>query len=181
MSTRKTSSLAVPADPLAALRALQELDTPRSPVPEDATALPVADATGSAPLPATGSAVGSATTPAESNEVANAGGSVVTRPRERDTSSATGSAGARSPGPRKIEPTEETADPPDPMAAAVRAMLGQPYSGEPAKGQFIVSTVKLPVEVWERLGWLSKWTGRAKQDIIADALKDHFAKIVKGR
>ncbi|MBX9625556.1 MAG: hypothetical protein K2X82_17245 [Gemmataceae bacterium] len=67
------------------------------------------------------------------------------------------------------------------MAEAVWAMLGRPYTADPEKGPFTVSTVKIPAEVWERLGWLSKWTGRAKQDILADALKDHFAKVVKGR
>lgn len=67
------------------------------------------------------------------------------------------------------------------MAEAVRAMLGRAYTADPEKGPFTVSTVKIPAEVWDRLGWLSKWTGRAKQDIIADALKDHFAKVVRGR
>jgi hypothetical protein len=37
----------------------------------------------------------------------------------------------------------------------------------------------MPSEVWERLGWAAKVTGQAKQDIIRDALKDYFRKLVK--
>jgi hypothetical protein len=67
------------------------------------------------------------------------------------------------------------------MAEAVLAMLSRPYTSDLGKGPFTVSTVKVPTEVWERLGWVSAWTGRPKQEIIADALKDHFAKVLKGR
>jgi hypothetical protein len=67
------------------------------------------------------------------------------------------------------------------MADAVREMLSRPYTSDPNKGPFTVSTVKVPTEVWERLGWVSTWTGRPKQEIIADALKEHFVKVLKGR
>jgi hypothetical protein len=69
----------------------------------------------------------------------------------------------------------------DPIAEAVRTLLARPYAATAEKGPFTVSTVKIPAEVWERLSWLSKWTGRAKQDIIADALREHFAKVLRGR
>jgi hypothetical protein len=69
----------------------------------------------------------------------------------------------------------------DPIAEAVRALLARPYAEHPGRGRFTVSTVKIPAEVWERLGWLAKWTGRAKQDIIADALREHFEKVLRGR
>lgn len=67
------------------------------------------------------------------------------------------------------------------MADAVREMLSRPYTCDPGKGPFTVSTVKVPTEVWERLGWVSAWTGRPKQEIIADALKEHLGKVLKGR
>jgi hypothetical protein len=41
--------------------------------------------------------------------------------------------------------------------------------------------VKIPTEVWERLGWLSAWAERPKQEIIADALREHFVRILKDR
>lgn len=44
-----------------------------------------------------------------------------------------------------------------------------------------VSTVKIPTEVWERLGWVAALTGRKKQDIIAEALKDYFRAVLKDR
>lgn len=201
---RKNDSLAVPADPLAALRALQDLDArpaappPRSPPGADhATALPPTGATGSGDAPNTGSPVGSAgggaaagvrdnaparrRTSADGSEGGEAGSE-----RSSDTAgwAASGhdSGRVRPPRPRKPDPAwVSDEDPADPMAEAVRTMLGRPYAADPEKGPFTVSTVKIPAEVWDRLGWLSKWTGRAKQDIIADALKDHFAKVVKGR
>jgi hypothetical protein len=67
------------------------------------------------------------------------------------------------------------------IADAVRAMLARPYTSDPRRGPFTVSTVKVPTEVWERLGWLSAWTGRPKQEIIADALREHFVRILKDR
>jgi hypothetical protein len=60
-------------------------------------------------------------------------------------------------------------------------MLARPYTSDPRKGPFTVSTVKIPTEVWERLGWLSAWAGQPKQEIIADALREHFVRILKDR
>jgi hypothetical protein len=67
------------------------------------------------------------------------------------------------------------------MAEAVRAMLARPFTSDPRKGPFTVSTVKIPTEVWERLGWLSAWAGRPKQEILADALREHLRTFFKGR
>lgn len=203
---RKTDSLAVPSDPLAALRALQDLDArPPSPPQQTpagpATALPPTGVTGSGGAPDTGSPVGSAGggTPAGARDSAPAqrragadgsandrgGGPGGPAASEADSAEPRGGEGTdtalRAPRPRKPDPAWPEEKPVDPMADAVRAMLARPYTTDPEKGPFTVSTVKIPAEVWERLGWLSKWTGRAKQDIIADALKDHFAKVVKGR
>jgi len=67
------------------------------------------------------------------------------------------------------------------MAEAVRKMLSLPYTSDPKKGPFTVSTVKIPTDVWERLGWVSAWAGRPKQEIIADALREHLVKVLKSR
>ncbi len=59
-------------------------------------------------------------------------------------------------------------------------MLSEPYSTETGRSrQYTVSTVKIPTDVWERLGWVAKFSERKQQDIIADALKDYFQKMLK--
>lgn len=65
------------------------------------------------------------------------------------------------------------------MTDAVAMMLQKPYTADSRKGPFTVSTVKIPTEVWERLGWVATLTGQAKQEIITDALKSHFEKVLK--
>jgi hypothetical protein len=65
------------------------------------------------------------------------------------------------------------------MAEAVRALLEKPYTADPRTGPFTVSTVKIPTEVWERLGWVAKVSGRTKQELIADALKEFFRRGVR--
>lgn len=155
--TRKTESLSFPKDPLAAMRELQELDTsPRNgtpPVPaeerDNATSLPDTHATSSE--------VSSVTTLAASSR-AGSEAPKEKRPRAQPVP----------------EPTER-----DPIAGAVKELLSRPYTSEEGKSPLTVSTVKMPNEVWERLGWAAKVTGQAKQDIIRDALKDYFRNLVK--
>jgi hypothetical protein len=63
----------------------------------------------------------------------------------------------------------------------MREMLAKPYSFDPKKGPFTVSTVKIPTDVWERLGWAAVLTDQPKQDIIAVALKNYFATLLRQR
>ena len=49
-------------------------------------------------------------------------------------------------------------------------LLKTPLKGELSKGPFQAATVRMPVEVWKRLDWVSSLTGRKKQDIIGEAL-----------
>ena len=49
-------------------------------------------------------------------------------------------------------------------------LLKTPLEGELSKGPFQAATVRMPVEVWKRLDWVSSLTGRKKQDIIGEAL-----------
>ncbi|MBX9623408.1 MAG: hypothetical protein K2X82_06300 [Gemmataceae bacterium] len=81
--------------------------------------------------------------------------------------------------PRTADPKREAAAS-DPMADAVRRLLAAPYVGGAGRGAVTASTVKLPTEVWERLGWVAKLSGRHKQDVIADALKRYFETVFKG-
>ena len=156
---RKTESLAYPANPLAAIRELQDLDAPENGGHEadqdtesSATTPPVAQTGGSEVAKAITSEGRVATAPQRRKRVANA------------TSSATATAG-----------------PPDPVREAVLGMLSSPYSGEVNQGPFTTTTVKIPTEVWERLGWVTSLTGQAKQEIIAEALKEYLVKVSKSR
>jgi hypothetical protein len=67
------------------------------------------------------------------------------------------------------------------MKEAILQMLGKPYAADHGKGPFTVTTVKIPTEVWERLGWTASLTGQAKQEIIASALKEYFHKVTRER
>jgi hypothetical protein len=159
--TRKTESLAYPTNPLAAIRELHDLDAQPADVavPQverrsettSATALPRPLATGGAVVNEVGSEVASATGRARRN-----------RPRLPEHA------------PRPIEPNDRT----DPLRLAVRELLARPYAADAKAGPFTVSTVKIQTEVWERLGWVSTLTDRPKQEILAEALKDYFEKIL---
>ncbi len=183
--TRKTESLSYPKNPLVALRELQELnDLPPVANGNDPTSNGIAEA-----LPRS-SATSSEVAPLDSSESASATRSATSSPESSATANATGSddGSATSSATRKRKQTTRTkedaspddaADTGDPLTAAVRQMLSRPYTSDPRKGPFTVSTVKIPTEISERLGWVATLTGKAKQEILADALKDYFAKVLK--
>jgi len=169
--TRKTESLSYPSNPLAAIRELQELDaqpkierknnqSQKPPMVALPTSRAVSSATGSDETSAASSEKTSATSSEESSAPLM---------RKRKTVLSRKDAASK-------QDQSETADP---MAGAVREMLSQPYTADPRKGPFTVSTVKIPTEVSERLGWVAALTGKAKQEILAEALKDYFAKVLK--
>ena len=158
---RKTTSLAYPTNPLAAMRDLQELD-------------------------AVENASSHATSSAESSVVAQEPIRERRSADSREDSRAEALTDSQKPTPKRSSrtrnaesDTNEAAS--NPMADAVWTMLQQPYTADVRKGPFTVSTVKIPTEVWERLGWVSTLTGQHKQEIITDALKTHFEKVLKAR
>lgn len=153
----KNQSLSFPADPLAALRALQELDAP---------AVPAAD-----PTPP----ISEETEPAPPTTTTGGEGGGATR-----SPVAKKAAARRGRGSPEYE-GEPSSDASDPLGDAVRELLARPYAAEGARALVTVSTVKVPTEVWERLGWVAALTGRTKQDLIAEALKDYFRVALKGR
>lgn len=67
----------------------------------------------------------------------------------------------------------------DPIRAAVFQMLQQPLPGDIAKGPHTVTSIKVHQGIWERLGHVAQITGRNKQDLVAEALTDLFAKILR--
>lgn len=184
--TRKTESLSYPKNPLVALRELQNLNDP-PPVADghDSTTNRAAEA-----FPQS-SATSSVVAPADGRDSAHATSRVSSSPENIETAEATGSDGSatssatqtrkRKPATRTKdeEPADDSFATDDPLAAAVRQMLSRPYIADPRKGPFTVSTVKMPTEVSERLGWVATLTGKAKQEILAEALKDYFAKVLR--
>ncbi|HEY7309561.1 MAG TPA: hypothetical protein VH643_09410 [Gemmataceae bacterium] len=157
--SRKTESLSFPTNPLAAIRELQELDSlpATTATPERGETRDLAT-----PLPdnhTTGSEVSSTTTLADRSPVSSEVVKLTSPKRVR-------------------RETPVTQDPADPMRAAVKELLSRPYSTE-RKAPLTVSSVKMPTEVWERLGWAAKLSGQNQQDIIADALKDYFQKMLR--
>lgn len=181
--TRKTESLSYPKNPLVALRELQDLnDLPPVANGNDSTtnrageALPQSSTTSSVVARADGSDSAHATSRVsssqESSETAEATGSddgSATQTRKRKPTTRT----------KEEEPPDDTTGPSDPLAVAVRQMLSRPYTADPRRGPFTVSTVKMPTEVSERLGWVATLTGKAKQEILAEALKDYFARVLR--
>lgn len=158
---RKTASLAYPTNPLAAMRDLQDLDAIERPE-------------------------NTATSSAESSEVARKPSSERLSVGEIAGSSAESQAEAfieaKKPTPKRSSRVRESDSEevsPNAISDAVYTMLQKPYTADSRKGPFTVSTVKIPTEVWERLGWVATLTGQAKQEIITDALKTHFEKVLK--
>jgi hypothetical protein len=157
--TKKTESLSFPSDPLATMRQLQDLDAPSNDTPPG----PPQERDRVTTLP--GTHVTSHETPSVATlAVTSRGGNEVTKPP-------TGKQSRREPAQAEQER--------DSISVAVREYLARPYTNEAGKGPMSACTVKMPSEVWERLGWAAKLTGQAKQDIIRDALKDYFRKLLK--
>lgn len=168
---KRTQPLSYPADPLAAIRELQELDNRPAPEPKERRG---PGEPGSATTPPVASATSSEVGSERSSDPEATPPERLAKPRE-----ASGKRKFREPG--QPPAAEVEAEGKNPMELAILEMLRKPYAAETAKGPFTVTTVKIPGEVWERLGWAASLTGRAKQDIIAEALKQWFADLVKGR
>ena len=153
----KSESLSFPADPLAALRALQDLDAPAAP-------------------------------PREPPPPSRRRASPDHRPRRRPAAEEVALPVARRRrSPRRGEGGEprETSRSgrgthPTRWATPSASSWPGPTRARGARVPVTVSTVKIPTEVWERLGWVAAITGRTKQDLIAEALKGYFRVVLEG-
>lgn len=151
---KKTTSLAYPSNPLAAMRDLQDLDFK----PDFKEA------------PQTNSATSSVVAQQHSSEVANATSS-------QEVSVSTLQVASVSHGKESVSSDDSS----NPMTQALWEMLGKPYMDDGKKSPFTVSTVKIPTEVWQRLDWVSTLTSQPKQEILTEALKAHFEQLLKTR
>lgn len=68
----------------------------------------------------------------------------------------------------------------DLVRAAMLEMLAQPYPDDMEAGVMTVTSVKIPKPIWERLEYARTITKQDKQDIIAEALRLYFDRIVEG-
>jgi hypothetical protein len=68
----------------------------------------------------------------------------------------------------------------DPVRQAMLGMLALPYPEDMAEGVMTVTSVKIPKPIWERLEYARTLTKKDKQDIIAEALRLYFDRIVEG-
>lgn len=66
----------------------------------------------------------------------------------------------------------------NPLDGALRAMLAQPYAGDPRKGPFTVTSMKLQTEIAERLGYAAALTKQPKQEIVSEALRLYFERLL---
>jgi hypothetical protein len=59
-------------------------------------------------------------------------------------------------------------------------LLATPFPGAPGQGPFQAATVRMPAELWKRVGWVSSLTGRTKQDVIGEALFRYLEQLRSG-
>lgn len=109
-----------------------------------------------------------------SSEVANATGSVTTNVAD-----------SAEPSPkqarRNTRQKEDGDERKNQLNEALIQLLAKPYDSESKSGPFTSTTVKIQTELWERLGYASTFTALPKQEILAEALRDYFRKLVKGQ
>lgn len=53
---------------------------------------------------------------------------------------------------------------------ALAQLLSTAIEADGSKGPFQAATVRIPVGIWKRVGWVASFSGRPKQEIIAEAL-----------
>jgi hypothetical protein len=67
-----------------------------------------------------------------------------------------------------------------PEEQTLAQLLATPFPGDPTQGPFQAATVRMPVELWKRVGWVSSLTGRTKQDVIGEALLRYLEQLRAG-
>jgi predicted DNA-binding protein len=60
---------------------------------------------------------------------------------------------------------------------ALSQLLSTPLEPDLLKGPFQAGTVRMPTELWKRVGWIASFTGRTKQDIIGEALLSYLERM----
>jgi hypothetical protein len=61
--------------------------------------------------------------------------------------------------------------------AALAQLLATPLDPGLLEGPFQAGTVRMPTELWKRVGWIASFTGRTKQEIIGEALWSYLERL----
>jgi hypothetical protein len=61
--------------------------------------------------------------------------------------------------------------------AALAQLLATPLEPGLLHGPFQAGTVRMPTELWKRVGWIASFTGRTKQEIIGEALLAYLERL----
>jgi predicted DNA-binding protein len=61
--------------------------------------------------------------------------------------------------------------------AALAQLLATPLDPGLLHGPFQAGTVRMPTELWKRVGWIASFTGRTKQEIIGEALLAYLERL----
>jgi hypothetical protein len=72
---------------------------------------------------------------------------------------------------------ERTKEPDGAEKAALTQLLATPLEPGLLHGPFQAGTVRMPTELWKRVGWIASFTGRTKQDIIGEALWSYLERL----
>jgi hypothetical protein len=120
--------------------------------------------------PANRGAAAEAANPAESRRVPDARTSAPTHARADARSLPCTPAPAHAPGTGVAGPEEQT----------LAQLLAAPFPADPAQGPFQAATVRMPAEIWKRVGWVSSLTGRTKQDVVGEALVRYLEQLRAG-
>lgn len=185
MADTPTRSLRAATNPQARMQELLSRDVPLSPAPvgepADATSHAGSSAVADATSSTDGSAVAQTTDSADSSIAAGAITDEEAQPRRHKHtkgSSAVAQTTSRAVGSEKRRTNESGGR--DPVREAMLGMLAQPYPEDMDGGAMTVTSVKIPRPIWERLEYARTITKRDKQDIIAEALRLYFDRIVEG-
>ena len=62
---------------------------------------------------------------------------------------------------------------------ALAQLLSTPLEADGKQGPFQAATVRMPAEVWRRIGWVASFSGRPKQEVIGEALTMYLEQLRK--
>ncbi len=68
----------------------------------------------------------------------------------------------------------------DPIRAGTLSLLLMPLKTPLSdKRSWVVTSIKAHTDIWDRVGHVAKLLGKDRQDVVAEALMDYFAKVVR--
>ena len=152
----KMKSLRVPRNPLARLQELEAEMTP-------AVAAGPSGAAGHPETPRSSDA----RTHAPTNE----------RTSERTLAATDERANGRANAATQERTHARTKEPDGAEKAALAQLLATPLEPGLLTGPFQAGTVRMPSELWKRVGWIASFTGRTKQEIIGEALLAYLERL----